>query len=101
MPAPSDKKGVERHLGTVNYLGKFISNLATVTEPIRILLRKDTEFEWSYEQDQAFQEIKAILTKDGGPVLSFFYFFIFLFFFIYLLLLFFLSESAVMPHQLG
>ena len=72
MPAPSDKKGVERLLGTVNYLGKFIPNLATVTEPTRILLRKDTEFEWSYEQDQAFQEIKAILTKDGGPVLRFF-----------------------------
>ena len=72
MPAPSDKKGVERLLGTVNYLGKFIPNLATVTEPIRILLRKDTEFEWSYEQDQAFQEIKAILTKDGGPALRFF-----------------------------
>ena len=72
IPAPSDKKGVERLLGTVNYLGKFIPNLATVTEPIRILLRKDTEFEWSYEQDQAFQEIKAILTKDGGPVLRFF-----------------------------
>lgn len=35
MPAPTDKKGVERLLGTVNYLG-------TVTEPIRILLRKDT-----------------------------------------------------------
>ena len=32
MPAPSDKKGVERLLGTVNYLGKFIPNLATVTE---------------------------------------------------------------------
>ena len=72
MPAPSDKKGVERLLGTVNYLGKFIANLATVIEPIRILLRKDTEFEWSYEQDQAFQEIKAILTKDGDPVLRFF-----------------------------
>ena len=72
MPAPSDKKGVARLLGTVNYLGKFIPNLATVTEPIRILLRKDTEYEWSYEQDQAFQEIKAILTKDGGPVLRLF-----------------------------
>ena len=72
MPAPSDKKGVARLLGTVNYLGKFIPNLATVTEPIRILLRKDTEYEWSYEQEQAFQEIKAILTKDGGPVLRLF-----------------------------
>ena len=41
MPAPTDKKGVERLLGTVNYLSKFIPNLATVTEPIRVLLRKD------------------------------------------------------------
>ena len=72
MPAPSDKKGVERLLGTVSYLGKFIPNLATVIESIRILLRKDIEFEWSYEQDQAFKEIKAILTKDEGPVLRFF-----------------------------
>ena len=24
MPAPTDKKGVERLLGTVNYLGKFL-----------------------------------------------------------------------------
>ena len=38
MPAPTDNKGVERFLGTVNYLGKFIPNLATVTEPIRVLL---------------------------------------------------------------
>ena len=72
MPAPSDKKGVERLLGTVNYLRKFIPNLATVTESIRVLLQKDTEFEWSYEQDQAFREIKEILTKDGGPILKFF-----------------------------
>ena len=38
MPAPTDKKGEERLLGAVNYLGKFIPNLATVTEPIRVLL---------------------------------------------------------------
>ena len=72
MPAPTDKKGVERLLGTVNYLGKFIPNLATVTEPFRVLLRKDIEFQWSHEQDKALQEIKSILTKDGGPFLRFF-----------------------------
>ena len=71
-PAPTDKKGVERLLGTINYLGKFIPNLATVTKPIRVLLRKDIEFQWSYEQDKALQEIESILTKDGGPVLRFF-----------------------------
>ena len=63
MATPTDKKGVERHLGTVNYLGKFIPNFATIIQPIRTLLRNDTDFQWSFEQDKAFQEIKHILTK--------------------------------------
>ena len=71
--APTDKRAVERLLGTVNYLGKFIPNLASVTEPIRVLLRKDIEFQWSHEQDKAFQEIKSVLTENGGPVLKFFW----------------------------
>ena len=35
MPAPTDKKGVQRLLRTVNYLAKFVPNLLTVTDPIR------------------------------------------------------------------
>ena len=58
--APTDKRGVERLLGTVNYLGKFIPNLASVTEPIGVLLRKDIEFQWSHQQVKAFQEIKSV-----------------------------------------
>ena len=37
MPPPDDKKGVERLLGVVNYEGKFIPDMATVTKPIRDL----------------------------------------------------------------
>ena len=66
MPAPTDKKGVERLFGAFNYLGKFIPNLASVTEPITVLLQKDVEFQWPHEQDKTFQEIKIILIKNGG-----------------------------------
>ena len=72
MEAPTDKKGVERLLGTVNYLGKFIPNLATLTKPIRELLKKEVEFQWSFEQQKAFQNIEDTLTMDEGPVLKFF-----------------------------
>ena len=72
MPAPTDKKGVERLLVTVNYLGKFIPNLASLNEPIRVLLRKDIEFQYSHEQGKDFQEIKTVLTENRGPVLRFF-----------------------------
>ena len=58
MEAPTDKKGVERLLGTVHYLGKFITNLATLTKPIRELLKREIEFQWFFEQQKAFQNIK-------------------------------------------
>ena len=70
MPAPTDRKGVMRLLGTVNYLSKFIPNMSQVTEPIRLLLRQDIEFQWNYEQETAFNQIKEILTCN--PVLKYF-----------------------------
>ena len=72
MEAQTDKNSVERLLGTVNYLGKFIPNLATLTKPIRELLKKEVEFQWSFEQQKAFQNIKDTLAMDEGPVLKFF-----------------------------
>ena len=34
MPPHTDKKGVERLIGTVNYLAKFIPNMPIITIPI-------------------------------------------------------------------
>ena len=68
MPAPSTKKDTERLLGTVNYLGKFVRNLFSVTAPIRELLRKDTEFQWSHEQDKVFKEIKLKKSSQDSQV---------------------------------
>ena len=70
MPPPTDRKGVERLLGTVNYLAKFVPNMSTVMEPIRVLLRKDTEFSWMKPQEEAFAKVKSILSQ--APVLQFF-----------------------------
>ena len=70
MPAPSDKKGVERLLGTINYLAKFIPNMSTITQPVRSLLKSDIIFEWKESQEKAFQEIKEVLSKH--PVLAYF-----------------------------
>ncbi|GFN74079.1 polyprotein [Plakobranchus ocellatus] len=64
MPPPEDKKGVERLLGTVNYMAKFIPNLSTISEPIRKLLKKDNQFVWEHEQAKAFEEIKNAMTSE-------------------------------------
>ena len=43
MPLPTNKKELQRFLGMVNYLGKFLPNLSDVSAPLRKLLEKDVE----------------------------------------------------------
>ena len=70
IPSPEDKKGIERMLGIVNYLAKFVPNMSTITKPIRELLRGDVEFQWGEAQEKAFQEVKDVLTK--APILAYY-----------------------------
>ena len=44
--------------------------MSQITEPIRLLIRQDIEFQWNYEQQTAFNQIKDILTSN--PVLKYF-----------------------------
>ena len=46
MSAPTDKAGVQRLLGMVQYLSKFLPNLADLTEPLRDLTQKEVEGTW-------------------------------------------------------
>ena len=70
MPPPEDKKGVERLLGLLNYVAKFIPDLSSITQPIRELLKKEVMFHWDHEQETAFQLIKKRMTS--APVLAFY-----------------------------
>ena len=70
MPAPKDKKAVQRLLGMVTYLGSYIQNLSEITSPIRQLLHKHTEFVWTHEQEAALKKIKEVLM--GECVLAFY-----------------------------
>ena len=70
MLPPYDKKGVERLLGTINYLAKFIPSMSTITKPIRDLLKSEVIFEWREPQEKAFHRVKEVLSKQ--PVLTYF-----------------------------
>ena len=54
----------------VNYLGKFIPNLAEVTAPFRALLNKDIVFNLRKSQLDAIEKIKTLITSP--PILKFF-----------------------------
>ena len=70
MPAPDDKKGVQRLLGTLNFFSRYIPNMSTITHPIRELLGKYVPFHWTPTHSQAFTQIKQILAN--APVLGYY-----------------------------
>ena len=53
MSSPQNKEEPRSFLGLVNYLGKFIPNLADLTAPLCQLLKKDSEWIFDCPQMQA------------------------------------------------
>lgn len=70
MPRPSDVKGVQRILGMVNYLFKFCRHLLDHCEVLRQLTHKDSLGDWAEVHEQAFKNIKYLITK--APVLCYY-----------------------------
>jgi len=58
LPAPTNLKEIEQFLGVCGVYQKFISNYQVIAEPLRRLKKKDVEFVWSEEQQQAFETLK-------------------------------------------
>ena len=70
MPTPTSKKDLQRLLGMVNYLAKYIHNMSDLTAPLRSLLKKDIAWAWYPEHDKALAELRKALTST--PVLRFY-----------------------------
>ena len=68
-PPPTNKIQLQRLLGKINFLRRFIANMAGKIHPLTPLLRlKDKEeFEWGPPHQEAFDRIKVYLTSP--PVL--------------------------------
>ena len=54
----------------VQYLAKFMPNLASDLEPVRTLTKKDSVWNWSRECDEALNAVKRKVTNT--PVLAYF-----------------------------
>ena len=70
MPAPTDKAGVQRFLGMVNYLAKFLPDKSSIDEPLRQLIQDGTEFVWEEPQQSAMDKLKTLVTV--APILTYF-----------------------------
>ena len=70
MPPPTDVAAVQRLLGFVQYLSKFLPHLADITKPLRELTQRDTEWVWDEPQESALQALKTVVTRT--PVLRYY-----------------------------
>ena len=59
---PENPAEVRSFLGLVNYCAKFIPDMATVSEPLRLLTRKAVPWKWGLLEQGAFDELKRRLT---------------------------------------
>ena len=69
MVPPTMQKDVRRFLGFTNYYRKFIPRFADIARPLTNLTRKDVEFEWTSQCQQAFELMKEMLLKE--PILKY------------------------------
>ena len=68
IPHPRNVKELQAFLGKINFLRRFIPNLAELIRLLNNMLKKDSKIKWTLEAKQAFEEIKIALTKT--PVLT-------------------------------
>ena len=70
VEAPTCKKDLQKFLGKVNFLRRFISNLSGKIDAFTPILRlkDEIEFTWWVERQEAFKKIKDYLSSP--PILK-------------------------------
>lgn len=61
---PKNASEVKSFLGLVNFSARYIPNLATLSEPLRKLTKKNEPFRWNKEQQDSFQKLKNSLSAN-------------------------------------
>ena len=70
MSPPTDIKSLRSFLGMVNYMSKFIPNLAAESKVLRDLEKKDVDWKWTDEHQKCFRKLQVLIATDTK--LSFF-----------------------------
>lgn len=66
-PIPTNVKELQSFIGLINYYRRYIEGYAKIMKPLFDLLRKDKAYEWTDDQQRAFDEAKKRITS--APIL--------------------------------
>ena len=70
MPVPEDVQDIQRLVGFVNYLSRYLPSLSHVLEPLRQLTRPEVPWHWTHAQQEAMDQVKHLVT--AAPVLAYY-----------------------------
>lgn len=61
FPKPTDVHKVRQFLGLAGYFRKYVKGYAGIAKPLTQLLKKESLFVWSEEQQKSFEQLKQLL----------------------------------------
>ena len=70
LKQPTNVKELRSFLGMITYCTSFLPNLATYTEPLHMLIKKNTNWIWTSEHQAVFEHLKSLLTSAQTLALS-------------------------------
>ena len=62
LEPPKSMKALQRYLGTINFLAKYVYGMQPILQPFYNLLHKETEFKWTQEHQKIFEQMKKTIT---------------------------------------
>ena len=68
-PTPKTVKEIRSFLGLASYYRRFMKDFSKIAKPMYKLIRKDEEFNWGKEQEEAFNKLKQLLIN--APVVAY------------------------------
>ena len=68
FPIPTDLTRLRSFFGLINQLGSFSKEISRAAEPLRPLLKKSNNFQWTASHTKAFEDVKEALCQP--PILT-------------------------------
>ena len=66
MNQPQSVRRLMTFLGFIQYLGKFMPNMAGISAPLRKLTQRDVEWKWTETEENIFNRLKKLATEAPG-----------------------------------
>ena len=57
-------KALQRYLGTIKFLAKYVYGMQPILQPLYNLLHKEIDFKWTKEHQTTFEQMKRTITQN-------------------------------------